>query len=127
MKTQRYQPNRRLDVLDIILRSPKKILDVGCGEGHFAEEVKKRFSSTTWGIEPDQQAARSAMKKMDKVFSSTWDSAEKNLPESYFDAIFFNDILEHMVNPEQCLSEAKSKLVDFGTVYASIPNVIFVG
>lgn len=66
------------------------------------------------------------MLKMDNVFSSTWDCAKKDLPDRHFDAIFFNDVLEHMVDPEQCLREAKSKLADSGIVYASIPNVIFI-
>ena len=105
---------------------PRNILDVGCGEGLFGEEIKNRFSSIVWGVEPDYQAARRAMLKMDNVFSSTWDCAKKDLPDRHFDAIFFNDVLEHMVDPEQCLREAKSKLADSGIVYASIPNVIFI-
>jgi len=40
-----------------------------------------------------------------------------------FDCIVFNDVLEHMIFPEQALQYAKSLLAEGGVVVASIPNI----
>lgn len=45
------------------------------------------------------------------------------LPPRQFDAIVFNDVLEHLVDPWSALRESKSFLTDGGMVIASIPNV----
>ena len=48
------------------------------------------------------------------------------LPERIFDCIVFNDVLEHMVVPEQALRYAKTLLSPNGSIVASIPNIRYL-
>jgi len=45
------------------------------------------------------------------------------LENQKFDAIFFNDVLEHLVDPEEALLACKKLLSENGRVIASIPNI----
>ncbi len=45
------------------------------------------------------------------------------LPDGYFDVIFFNGVLEHIIDPRSLLEEISSKLSPDGVVVMSTPNV----
>ena len=44
-------------------------------------------------------------------------------PGEHFDAIYFNDVLEHMTEPEAALRAARELFTRDGVVIASIPNI----
>jgi 2-polyprenyl-3-methyl-5-hydroxy-6-metoxy-1,4-benzoquinol methylase len=102
-----------------------RVLDVGCGSGAFSRLIKSSYLSETWGIEPDPESYITSTKSLDNAFCGTFESTFKNLPKRYFDAIFFNDTLEHTIDPRFCLEQAIELLAPAGKVYASIPNFIF--
>jgi len=101
----------------------EKTLDVGCASGSFSEYLKKEKGSETWGIEMEQGAAKIAKTRMDHVLIGAFDEVKRELPGQYFDCIFFNDVLEHMIYPDQCLIDIKSNLKPEGKIIASIPNI----
>jgi len=100
-------------------------LDIGCGAGHFSAAVKRQTGATVWGIEPTAAAAREARTRVDELLEGTYEEVESRLPIQAFDAIFFNDVLEHMADPWTVLRRALALLKNDGRVYASIPNVLF--
>jgi SAM-dependent methyltransferase len=100
----------------------RRVLDVGCGAGAFGAELKKKFSCEVWGVEPDAKAFEKAVKRLDRAFHGFF-SADTGLPEKFFDCIFFNDVLEHMVDPSLALALAKKLLAPGGKIIASIPNI----
>ena len=53
----------------------------------------------------------------------TFPEAARVFPTQAFDAIFFNDVLEHMVDPAAALLATRRLLSPTGYVIASIPNV----
>lgn len=120
-----YYQNNREDMLKYIPEGTKKTLEFGCGFGEFSALIKKNFSSETWAVEIDKEAAREAAKKLDKVINADAVEALKEIPDSYFDCIIFLDILEHLVDPYSLLYVVKTKLTDEGVIVASIPNVRF--
>jgi len=90
------------------------ILDVGCGVGNFLNNFKSK-NKILIGVEPNYEAATSANLKTDKCYNAFFDFSlvEKMLTDGYrnkFDAIFFNDVLEHMENPWIALENCKSLL-----------------
>lgn len=101
----------------------KRILDIGCGGGNFAVAVQKRNNAEVWGVEPDEEACKIAESKLRKVLCGTIERVESILPTSFFDVIIFNDVLEHMVNPQTALGIAKNALIDNGIIVVSLPNV----
>jgi 2-polyprenyl-3-methyl-5-hydroxy-6-metoxy-1,4-benzoquinol methylase len=110
-------------MLRYLPKDAKKVLDVGCGNGCFAEVIKNQNSAEVWGIELMEQEANLAKQVLDKVFIGPCENFIDSLPDNYFDVIYFNDVLEHLVDPYTVLKKMKSKLAADGVVISSIPNV----
>lgn len=115
-----YADRERPEVADLVPRSAKRLLDVGCAKGGFGREMALR-GVEVWGMEVDEEAARVAAGRLSRVIVGEYPEA---LPGGeHFDCITFNDVLEHMADPQRALSAAHSHLADGGCVIASIPNV----
>lgn len=124
-KSDEYYTKPRAELLEFIPADAEFFLDVGCAEGTFGTLLKENRNCTVWGVEPTVEAAEVAKCCLDKVINDTFSA---DLPELYgqrFDTIFFNDVLEHMVDPETALDASKQLLSERGRVIASIPNVLY--
>jgi 2-polyprenyl-3-methyl-5-hydroxy-6-metoxy-1,4-benzoquinol methylase len=122
-KPDGYYKNIRHEMLAFLPANAKRVLDVGCGEGAFANAIKNKNKAEVWGIELMPDAAKEAQKVLDKVFCGPCEGFLETLPNDYFDAIYFNDVLEHLVNPYSVLKIIKEKLSENGVVISSIPNL----
>ncbi len=120
-----YYTNARPEIQELVPSSSQSILDVGCGEGLFGLGLKQKFNCTVWGIEPNAPAATIAKDKLDKVLNTLFDDAIPQLKGQMFDAICFNDVLEHMPDPWSCLHQAKQFLNPQGVIIVSLPNVLY--
>ncbi|MDF2434004.1 MAG: hypothetical protein JWP44_3635, partial [Mucilaginibacter sp.] len=87
--------------------SIKTALDVGCGAGNFAQTIKNIYNCEVWGIEPDGTSALEAAKKIDKAINNIFTDNMPKLKGKKFDVIFFNDVLEHLANPDEALRICK--------------------
>lgn len=123
MQQDQYFSFERGEMLEMLPPEVKSILDVGCGNGNFGESVKKKFSCKVWGIEPETGPYMQANKKLDKVINAFF--SENLIIEETFDAIVFNDVLEHMADPWSALRYAKRLLNPGGVIIASIPNIMY--
>ncbi len=110
-------------MLAYLPNNPKTIIDIGCGAGAFAEALKHKTNAETWGIEYMDKEAQVAATKLDKVFSGPCEDYLDELPDHYFDVIYCNDVLEHLVDPEMVLTKLKKKLTNKGILISSIPNI----
>jgi 2-polyprenyl-3-methyl-5-hydroxy-6-metoxy-1,4-benzoquinol methylase len=122
-KPDGYYDNIRHEMIQFLPSDANKILDVGCGNGAFAEALKDITNAEVWGIEYMEDQAKIALGKLDKVFSGPCENFLDELPDNYFDAIYFNDVLEHLVDPYMVLNKIKNKLTNNGVVISSVPNV----
>jgi 2-polyprenyl-3-methyl-5-hydroxy-6-metoxy-1,4-benzoquinol methylase len=111
----------RSEMVPFVPESAHKILDVGCGAAGFSGNLKRLRQVEVWGVELNQSASEVARSRIDKVFHAPF-GPELNLPKSYFDAICFNDVLEHLPDPGSALNYAKTLLSPEGCIVASIPN-----
>lgn len=109
-------------MLSFVPTNCSRLLDVGCGTGTFGASLKKSREIEVWGVEPFASAAAIAAGKLDRVITGSF-GPETDLPTGAFDCIVFNDVLEHMVEPELALRYAKLLLSAGGTILASIPNI----
>jgi 2-polyprenyl-3-methyl-5-hydroxy-6-metoxy-1,4-benzoquinol methylase len=117
-----YYTNQRPEMLKYIPADTRVLLDVGCGEGTFSRALKTK-GVTVWGIEPVVSAAEIAKAHLDHVLQGSIEERMKDLPDHHFDCIIFNDVLEHLLDPEQVLTGMKQKLTANGCIVCSIPNV----
>jgi 2-polyprenyl-3-methyl-5-hydroxy-6-metoxy-1,4-benzoquinol methylase len=122
-KPKGYYDNVRFEMFKYLPKNPKTIIDVGCGNGCFGEALIKETNAEVWGIEYMDDQAQIAKKTLHKVFSGPCENFIDELPSNYFDVIYFNDVLEHMVDPNAVLKKIKQKLTANGVVISSIPNV----
>ena len=116
----------RPELLPFLPKGAKSVLDVGCATGSFGAELRNR-GLTVWGVEPEESAARVAAGRLDGVVAAPFDAAAAARLPKGFDCIFFNDVLEHLVDPGAALRLAKTLLNPAGDVVACIPNVLQYG
>jgi 2-polyprenyl-3-methyl-5-hydroxy-6-metoxy-1,4-benzoquinol methylase len=121
-----YYTNQRQEMTRFLPDGISSILEIGCGSGMFGAYIKGlRPNCQVWGIEPNPEAAAVARRRLDHVVCVSFDRGIVDLVGKKFDCIIFNDVLEHLVNPEQALLDCKQFLTEGGSVIASIPNILF--
>jgi 2-polyprenyl-3-methyl-5-hydroxy-6-metoxy-1,4-benzoquinol methylase len=112
-------------MLEYLQQKFSRVLDVGCSNGAFGESIKKQFPAEVWGVDINPAAIQAAQAKLDRALCFDLSLNLNSLENRYFDVIYFNDVLEHFVDPYSLLKGVKDKLTDSGQVIASIPNVRF--
>jgi GT2 family glycosyltransferase/2-polyprenyl-3-methyl-5-hydroxy-6-metoxy-1,4-benzoquinol methylase/tetratricopeptide (TPR) repeat protein len=119
---QRYFHWTRPDLLELVPREAKRVLDVGCAAGVLGEALKQSQECEVIGIELDRGAAEEAKERLDEVIQGdveTLDFGELGK----FDAIVCGDILEHLREPGEVLKKLRDLLNPEGPLIASFPNV----
>lgn len=97
----------------------KNYLDIGCGEGYTLLEATN-LGFKTFGIDIADNRIEDA-KKLEICFFSG-ELFEANYPDNYFDIIYMDSVLEHLVNPSLYLKEIKRILRLDGIAYIGVPN-----
>lgn len=96
-----------------------KILDIGCGYGHFIK-IMENYGWTASGIEPSSRTIRYAKSKGLNVFETTIEDAV--FPESSFEAVTAFYVLEHLFEPLSVLKKIHAMLKPRGVVVLRIPH-----
>lgn len=122
LRVSPYSDSPRSEMLAFVPVEARRVLDIGCHLGGFGRAIKDRSDTEVWGVEPNPITAVVASRFLDRVFTGFF-SSDLPLPDHYFDAIVFNDVLEHMPDPWAALGLARKKLANGGCVVASIPNL----
>jgi ubiquinone/menaquinone biosynthesis C-methylase UbiE len=123
LASQEYRATQKklLQLLDGV--NGTRFLDVGCGGGQFTMECARLIqASDVYGLEINEQAAQEAQKKGVKVVVG---DASLGFPfaTEYFDVIMANQILEHVLNTDNMLSECHRVLRSNGTMLLAVPNL----
>ena len=96
-----------------------KYLDVGAGEGKGLLEAHGRGWEST-GIDiVDNRLQKAKLSDIKFIKSDLLDS---DLPENYFDFIYVDSVVEHVLNPLEYLSILKKLLSKGGVIYIGVPN-----
>lgn len=122
VKDKSYYGHVRPEMLQFVPSTAKKIIEIGCGEANFSNQLINN-NVEVWGVEPNLEAAKVASNKLFKVLTGTIGETIFDLPEDYFDVIILNDVIEHLIYPEEDLKKLKPKLNKGGILVSSIPNV----
>lgn len=100
-------------------RKKNKLLDVGCGIGYFLEEAQKR-GWEVHGTEYTDEAIKICKEKGINMKKGKLNPANYNFEE--FDVITSFEVIEHINNPIDELSNFNSLLGKKGLVYITTPN-----
>jgi 2-polyprenyl-3-methyl-5-hydroxy-6-metoxy-1,4-benzoquinol methylase len=102
----------------------RSVLDIGCGAGAFGAGLKaERPDVAVWGVEPDPGAAAVAAGCLDRVLTGTAPAVLSALEERRFDCVVMNDVVEHVLEPEDLLRAVLPHIAPGGRLVASIPNI----
>jgi len=100
-----------------------RVLEVGCGAVRFGQQLKSVRSIEVVGVEQVEEAAAVARTRLDRVVIEDIEKRDLDIPSGYFDALVFNDVLEHLRDPWTVLSRMRRLLRPRGYAIASIPNM----
>lgn len=95
----------------------KKVLDVGCGEGH----LLRKDTDNIWGIDINKTLVEKLQKDGLKVVSG--DVASMPFDDDYFDVVACCNVIEHLgpVDAHRMLKEIKRVLKPHGIVILTTP------
>jgi 2-polyprenyl-3-methyl-5-hydroxy-6-metoxy-1,4-benzoquinol methylase len=102
----------------------KRILEVGCGPGHFINECS-RLGGLVTGVDISPGAVRLAKQYFNlDLVHKTVDQAliDGDLHESAFDYIFAFEVIEHVPRPGDFIEKLSQLLVPGGLLSLSTPN-----
>jgi 2-polyprenyl-3-methyl-5-hydroxy-6-metoxy-1,4-benzoquinol methylase len=115
----------RKDILRLVPRGVKSVLDVGCSVGTLGQAIRERDGAEVTGIELDASMGQQARACLNTVHIGSVEDETlfEELGERSFDCIIFADLLEHLVDPWTTLDRFVERLAPGGVVVASLPNI----
>jgi 2-polyprenyl-3-methyl-5-hydroxy-6-metoxy-1,4-benzoquinol methylase len=113
----------RMEIINLIPANAVKILDIGCAAGGVGLLIKEGRACEIIGIEIDNEKAKIASSKLDKVIVGNVETIDPQLKQGYFDCMIFADVLEHLREPSEVLKKYSHYLKEDGCFIISIPNV----
>jgi len=123
-KNHDYYSLIRHDLIHMIEGKGNKILDVGCGEGQTGWFLKKSGKAReVVGIELNEDVAKRAEGRLDKVIHGDVEKIILPFQLEYFDYIIMGDVIEHLIDPWSTLKKMSQFLSPRGYLIASIPNI----
>lgn len=97
-----------------------KLLDIGCSTGFFLNSARIDFDVE--GIELSKWAIDFAKRRF-KLIIKHGDILSVKYPDKTFDVVTLIDVLEHLTNPIETISEIHRILKDKGLLYIVTPNI----
>lgn len=112
------------EYLDI--KSGDKVLDCGCGDGFYTMILSELYNCEITAMDYNQKlidSAKKTVRNLEKVKFVIGDIT-KGLPfeDESFDKIIFTEVLEHLDNENQALTELKRVLKKGGKLVLSVPH-----
>jgi len=119
-----YHAQERSPLLDWFRFEDRRVLDVGCGTGEYARELRKQ-GVEVHGVtlsDAEREKAFGVMKRTVIANVETW---TPDYPDGFFDALLMSHVLEHLVDPLTALQKLSALLRPGGRVYIALPNIAF--
>lgn len=99
--------------------APRRVLDLGCGNGRFLTAMAIRGAETA-GIDAYPGGLERALQRTPAALLMTGDITRTPLPDASFDLISLLDVLEH-VPPGPLLGEVRRLLAPGGRLLVAVP------
>lgn len=109
------------EILDFLekYRSTNNLADVGCGNGFFLDEAKKR-GWNVFGTEFNDNSIRICEEK--GIATSKGRFTSQSFPGKIFDVVTSFEVIEHTLTPKEEVTEIYQSLRHRGIIYLTTPN-----
>lgn len=97
----------------------RKFLDIGCGEGHLIYDAFK-MGLDTYCV--DIYDNRMPAAKNEKIHFHLGDLLSASYPDNFFDCVYMDSVLEHLLDPQKYIREINRILKTGGVAYFGVPN-----
>lgn len=113
---------QRMDALREQINRPPRVLDVGCGECHFAAALAHRGAEVVAVDVAAEPLRRARAAHPDLELRLVEPEASLPLENSSFDAVWAGETIEHIADTAQWLSEIRRVLRSGGLLLLSTPD-----
>jgi len=124
----------RYYLVEQLVDSGERILDIGCGDGYMLGKLKDKFGEL-YGLDIAPSRLRAAETKIKKLYpleASKFKFIEGNVdqslpfPDNFFDAIICIAVMEHVYDIFSLVKEMHRVLKPGGYVVAEVPNIAYL-
>ena len=123
-----YERNRKAlrpfmrQLLELVLRFQKggRLLEIGSGAGIFLELAREKFEIN--GLELSRGGVALSERTLGAGVVEKKSLKEAGFPDSYFEAVVMNHVLEHILEPHELLADIKRVLKPGGVLVIGSPN-----
>lgn len=119
-----WEASQRSALIDWFRSEDRRILDVGCGTGVHARELKRR-GIEVHGVTLSPVEMEQATQEMERATLANVETWAPDYPPGFFDALLFSHVLEHLIDPAEAIKRMSPYLRPGGRVYIALPNISF--
>lgn len=120
-----YHNSGNVEVLKFVGTDGKTVLDIGCGTGSVARELKGK-GKTVDGITLSEIELEQASKYMRNGYIHNLEEGlPTEIPNEEYDYIICSHVIEHIAYPEKLLADISRTLKKDGILVVALPNVFF--
>jgi SAM-dependent methyltransferase len=112
---------RSVRELQHLLRSPRRIVDLGCGTGELLQQVRRAGNVNVEGVEPSTPATQVARYERGLIVHN-YTLEQVGYPDESVDTVLLSHVLEHLPSPKKTLQEIDRILRPGGAVVIWVPN-----
>ena len=101
-----------------------RILDVGCSHGGWVLLFRRILKAEeAYGVDISEDGVKIANEKGVKAFKVDLNSESFPFKDAFFEIVFLMEVIEHLVNPDNCLREINRVLKHSGVLVMTTPNL----
>lgn len=119
-----YGVAERSPLLDWFRDEDRIVLDVGCGAGAYASELRAQ-GVEVHGVTLSPTERDRAAEVLHRAVLANVETWSPDYPAESFDAFLMSHVLEHLVDPRRTLVQLGRFLRPGGRVYIALPNIAY--
>ncbi len=113
-----------VDMLNTYGRRMDSIIELGVGDGSILSEVAKHVRvRALYGCDINDEALNKASERGVTTVKADLNTDKLPFPDNYFDAVIMEEVIEHLVNPDNALEETYRILKPDGIFILTTPNL----
>lgn len=115
-------PNEIFETIDPLMRTGKRLLDVGCGEGKITEIARTKFDEI-YGCDISKTVLLTAKERGISTIRVDLNDGFVPYKDNSFDCITALEVVEHLINPFLFFNDLRRILKPKGQLLLTTPNI----